>query len=71
MEKIKHLKLKILPLTEDVLIKSTGFLSKYPKLTIFDSIHLAHTILEGERILSTDRLFDEVEGVIKVDPLGD
>ncbi len=71
MERIKPLGLKILPLTEDVLIKSTELLAKYPKLNIFDSIHLAHTILEGERILSTDRLFDEVEGVVRVDPLRD
>ncbi len=71
MERIKPLGLRILPLTEDVLIKSTELLAKYPKLNIFDSIHLAHTILEGERILSTDRLFDEVEGVVRVDPLRD
>ena len=71
MEKIKPLGLKILPLTEDVLMKSTELLTKYPKLNIFDSIHLAHAILEGEKILSTDRLFDEVEEVVRVDPLRD
>ncbi len=69
VEKIESLGLKILPLTKEVLAKSTELLSKYPKLNVFDSIHLAHAILEGERILSTDHLFDEVEEVVKVDPL--
>jgi len=69
MEKIKSLGLRILPLTKEVLVKSTELLSKYPKLNIFDSIHLAHAILEGERILSTDRLFDEINEVVRVDPL--
>ena len=69
MEKIKSLGLRILPLTKEVLMKSTELLSKYPKLNIFNSIHLAHAILEGERILSTDRLFDEINEVVRVDPL--
>ena len=68
MEKIESLGLRILSLTKEVLAKSTELLSKYPKLNIFDSIHLAHAILEGERILSTDRYFDEVEEVVRIDP---
>jgi predicted nucleic acid-binding protein len=71
MERIDFLGLKILPLTKEVLAKSTELLSKYPKLNIFDSIHLAHVILEGEKILSTDHLFDEINGVTRVDPLRD
>ena len=69
MDKIETLGLRILPLTKEVLNKSKELMSKYSKLNIFDSIHLAHAILEGERILSTDRLFDEIEEVVKVDPL--
>ncbi len=68
MGKIETLGLRILPLTKEVLSKSKELMSKYSKL-IFDSIHLAHAILEGERILSTDRIFDEIEEVVKVDPL--
>ena len=69
MGKIESLGLRILPLTKEVLKKSTELLSKYPKLNIFDSIHLAHAILEGERILSTDHLFDEVKEVVRADQL--
>ncbi len=69
IDRINSLGLQILPLTREVLEKSTELLSKYPKLNIFDSIHLAHAILENERILSTDHLFDEIEGVTRVDPL--
>lgn len=71
IDRINSLGLQILPLTREVLAKSTELLSKYPKLNVFDSIHLAHVILEGEKILSTDRLFDEIEGVTRVDPLRD
>ncbi len=69
MEKIRSLELEILPLTENVLAKFTELLSRYPKLNVFDSIHLAHAILEEERILSTDHLFDEIEGVVRLNPL--
>ncbi len=68
-EKIEELDVEILPLSKEVLEISSDLLERYPKLNIFDSIHLAHAIHERERILSTDRLFDEVEGIVRVDPL--
>ncbi|WP_457591061.1 type II toxin-antitoxin system VapC family toxin [Geoglobus sp.] len=68
-EKIEELGVKILPLSKEVLEISSELLEKYPKLNIFDSIHLAHAGREGEKILSTDRLFDEIEGIVRVDPL--
>ncbi|MBE8538546.1 PIN domain-containing protein [Geoglobus acetivorans] len=68
-EKIEELGVRILPLSEEILGISSDLLERYPKLNIFDSIHLAHAIHEGEKILSTDRLFDEVEGIVRVDPL--
>ena len=71
IERIESLELEILPLTKEVLVKSTELLTKYPNLNIFDSIHLAHAILEGERVLSADHLFDEVEEVVRLDPLRD
>ena len=69
LKELNRLNLK--SLTKEVLVKSTELLTKYPKLNIFDSIHLAHAILEGERVLSTDHLFDEVEEVVRLDPLRD
>jgi len=69
MERIESLKLRILSLTKEVLTKSTELLSKYPKLNIFDSIHLAHAILEGERIPSTDHVFNGIKEVVRIDPL--
>ncbi len=68
-ERIEKLGVEILPLSKEVLGISSDLLERYPKLNIFDSIHLAHVIHERERILSTDRLFDEVEGIVRVDPL--
>jgi len=68
-EDVETMGIEILPITMEVLKKATKLLNKYPKLNIFDSIHLAHAILEGEKIMSTDRLFDEVKGVERIDPL--
>ncbi|AKG91592.1 putative nucleic-acid-binding protein, contains PIN domain [Geoglobus ahangari] len=68
-ERIEELGVKILPLSKEVLEISSNLLKRYSKLNIFDSIHLAHVIHEKERILSTDRLFDEVEGIVRIDPL--
>lgn len=66
--KIRERKILLLPLTEDVLAEAAKLLHKYPKLNIFDSVHIACAICEGEAILSTDSLFDEIEEVEKVDP---
>lgn len=69
LDRIRELRVEVLPLTEEVLQLSKELLEKYPKLNIFDSLHLAHVLHEGEKIMSTDSLFDEIEGVARVDPL--
>ena len=68
LDKVKERNIRLLPLTEKMLTKSVELLRKYPKLNIFDSIHIACAICEGEAILSTDSLFDEIEEIEKVDP---
>jgi hypothetical protein len=69
LDRIREFRVEVLPLTEEVLQLSKELLEKYPKLNIFDSLHLAHVLHEGEKIMSTDSLFDEIEGVARVDPL--
>ncbi|WP_456474860.1 PIN domain-containing protein [Candidatus Pyrohabitans sp.] len=69
LEGIKKLGVEVLPLTEEILQLSNELLKKHQKLNIFDSLHLAHVLHEGEKIMSTDSLFDEIEGVERVDPL--
>ena len=68
LDKVKERKICLLPLTEEVLTKAVELLRKYPKLNIFDSVHIACAICEGEAILSTDSLFGEIEEIEKVDP---
>ena len=68
LDKVKEQNIRPLALTEEMLTKSVELLRKYPKLNIFDSIHIACAICEGEPILSTDSLFDEIEEIEKVDP---
>ncbi|WP_457555364.1 type II toxin-antitoxin system VapC family toxin [Candidatus Pyrohabitans sp.] len=69
LDRIRELRVEVLPLTEEVLQLSKELLEKYPKLNIFDSLHIAHVLHEGEKIMSTDPLFDEIEGVARMDPL--
>jgi len=69
LDRIRELRVEVLPLTEEVLQLSKELLEKYPKLNIFDSLHIAHVLHEGEKIMSTDSLFDEIEGVARMDPL--
>lgn len=67
-EEIKKKGIKLLPISVEVIEESTKLLKKYSKLNIFDSVHLANAMLRREEILSTDSLFDEIEGIKRVDP---
>jgi len=67
-EEIKKKGIKLLPISVDAIEESTKLQKKYPKLNIFDSVHLANAISRREEILSTDSLFDEIEGVKRIDP---
>ena len=68
LERVKERNIQLLPLTEEILAKAVELLRKYRKLNIFDSVHIACAICEGEDILSTDSLFDEIEEIENVDP---
>ena len=67
-EEIKKKGIKLLPISVDVIEESTKMLKEYSKLNIFDSVHLANAILRKEGILSTDSLFDKIEGIKRTDP---
>ena len=67
-DKIKSTGIEIEPLNLDVVEKSAHLLKKYDKLTIFDSVHAAFVILNKDVVLSTDSIFDSIEGVIRIDP---
>ena len=42
--------------------------ARYPSLTFFDSLHAAVSLEEGFRIVSYDKVYDEIEGLVRVDP---
>ena len=66
-KKIKELKVKISPVDENVVQKSAELIGKYD-MTIFDSIHAAFCIINNERILSSDTIFDHVKEISRIDP---
>ncbi|QBI19614.1 PIN domain-containing protein [Egibacter rhizosphaerae] len=54
---------------EDVLGEATRLLSRYRQLGVRDAVHAATALHAGvDQILSTDRAFDEVAEVARVDP---
>ena len=68
LEKIKKAKIKIESITEAVIEKNLEFLQNYPKLTIFDSVHAGFCYTHGEKILSTDHIYDSVKEIERIDP---
>tara|TARA_Y100000310_G_C20604432_1_gene774775 strand:- start:473 stop:841 length:369 start_codon:yes stop_codon:yes gene_type:complete len=59
--------LRILNLSEKVLVKAVELRKEY-KLNIFDSVHMATAIVTKEDIISSDNMFDLVDGVKRKDP---
>ena len=68
IDKIESLKIEILELDKETLKQSTILLKKYPRLNIFDSVHAGFAALKKEKVLSTDHIFDTIEGIERVDP---
>lgn len=53
----------------DVLVLALGLLATHDSLDVRDAVHAATAIHSGvSRILSADRVFDDVAGVTRVDP---
>jgi len=68
LSKIKKLKIEIVPLNVKILEQSQILLEKYSRLGIFDSIHIATAIVYGEKLVSTDKVFYEIEELENIDP---
>ena len=65
---IKKYKIKILSVDDRVIEKSEILLKKYEQLGIFDSVHIACALVHKESIMSTDRFFDKVIEIKRIDP---
>lgn len=68
LNKIRNNKIKILEVNERIIEKSQKLIEKYPSLNMFDAIHAASAIINSEKLLSTDSVFDVIEEVNKIDP---
>ncbi len=68
LSKIKENKISIEPLTKEILAKSSELLKKHESLNIFDSVHAAACLILKENIISTDHVFDKIEGIVRIDP---
>ena len=66
-KEIKNLKIKSEPVTSDVIYKSAELMKKY-SMTTFDAIHASYCILNKEKILSSDTVFDSIKDIERVDP---
>ena len=68
LDKIKKLKIEIIPLDENIINKSQELIEKYLKLGTFDSIHAATAIVKNEELISTDTFFEQMSEVKNKDP---
>ena len=68
MKKLENLKIEVLETDKKVMGSSIDLMKKYPRLNVFDSVHAAFSIVHKESILSTDLIFDTIEGLRKIDP---
>lgn len=59
--------LRILPLTHEMLLKAIELRIRH-RLTYFDSLHAATALLYDAAIISTDKAYGSVEGLITLDP---
>lgn len=58
------------PFGDDVLDRATDLLGRYDHLGVRDAVHAATALSVGVgRLLSTDRVFDEVHEVVRSDPM--
>lgn len=65
---LQKLPIKLLPFDENVLAKSQELMQQYPRLNIFDAVHVAFALLHDEVLLSTDTLFATISGLKRKDP---
>ena len=61
---------EILPVTEGQTARALELLVRHPGLPARDALHVATMEAHGvERLLSADRHFDQIDTVMRVDPL--
>ncbi|UCF08499.1 MAG: PIN domain-containing protein [Thermoplasmata archaeon] len=70
-EKLNSLKIKLLPLDENIISESNNLMKDFDFLATFDAIHIATAKLHKEKVLSTDHIFKLVPGLTVEDPRGD
>ena len=67
-DKLKNLNVKLLPLDDRILKKSNELMKQFDFLGTFDSLHIACANLHGEKILSTDHIFEIIPDLLVEDP---
>ncbi len=65
---LKVYSIKLLPLTCNQIIKATELRKKHKELTFYDSHHAAAAILHDKKIISTDKVYDKIKGLQRIDP---
>ncbi len=67
-DKLRNLRIKLLPLEERILLESNGLMVQFDFLGTFDALHIATAKLHKEKILSTDHIFGMIPGLSVEDP---
>ncbi|MBI4980220.1 PIN domain-containing protein [Candidatus Woesearchaeota archaeon] len=65
---IRKLNIQLLPLDERVLGKSEELMQCFPRLNIFDSVHVAFALIYDDILVSTDTVFPTITNLKCKDP---
>lgn len=67
-EQIEGHGIDLLDLRTDAVDAGAELRSRYPRLNLFDAVHLGTARTTGQQIVSTDSLYPEIQEVEHVDP---
>ncbi len=69
IEKLRAIgELRLTPLTREILEAADRLRRTYNRLGIFDAIHAESASLGDQRIVSTDPIYDQIDGLKRLDP---
>ncbi len=66
--KMEDMNIEVLPLKKEPMDEGGKLLTKYDRLNLFDSIHLGHSLVLEEPIVSTDTLYPDIKEIEHIDP---
>lgn len=65
---IQKMNIQLWPFDERILRKSQELRQEYPRLNIFDAVHVAFALIHDETLIGTDSVFSTIANLKRKDP---